>query len=165
MRRHLFQTGTRAALVGAAVLVAASGVGAQEAGAQEYVRADCRPLVAGAAAAPSPASSLSARWYRRFWTGDCGGLSGCFGGSPNWNEVVGQLVARADASTRAAVLAKACRLGPVIGLEWTRPRDVRRIDSGDLRKFNSALASAHDVMRGLDVVETEARAHIARATR
>jgi hypothetical protein len=29
------------------------------------------------------------------------------------------------------VLSKACRMGPLIGHEWTRPRAVRRIDTGD----------------------------------
>jgi hypothetical protein len=127
--------------------------------AQAYVRPDCLPLISEAA--PSPETSLTARWYRRFWTGDCAGLSGCFGGSPNWNGIVGELVARSDAGARPQVLAKACRLGPLIGLEWTRPKDVRRIDSGDLRRFRSALASSRDVLAGLDFVEAQARAKIA----
>lgn len=127
--------------------------------AQSYVRPDCGPLLSTERLDPSP---LTARWYRRFWTGDCDGLQGCINGSPNWNEVVGKLVARSRPQDRAAVLAKACRLGPVIGQEWTRPRKVRRIDSGDLNVFRKALESSGDVLKGIARVEAQARAKIAR---
>ena len=99
MPRHLL----KALPLGAVMLAAALASGGAQ--AQDYVRPDCRPLISEAA--PSPDSSLTARWHRRFWTGDCGGLSGCFGGSPNWNGIVGQLVARSDAAARPEVLAKA----------------------------------------------------------
>lgn len=150
-RRGPLWVALRAAL-GAAVLISAA-----PANAQSYVRADCRALVTSARLDPSP---LTARWYRRFWTGDCNGLAGCMGGSPNWNEVVGKLSARAAPSDRARVQARACRLGALIGQEWTRPRDVRRIDTGDLRRFKSTLDGAGDVKAGLDRVEAKARAKI-----
>jgi len=124
--------------------------------AQSYVRADCKPVVTAGA----PADALTAHWYRRFWTGDCTGLHGCMAGSPNWNDVVSKLVARSRAQERPAVLARACRLGPLIGLEWTRPRTVRRIDSRDLRKFKTTLESSGDVLKGIERVEAEARAKI-----
>lgn len=128
------------------------------ASAQDYVRGDCRPLVGAA-----PASdALTAGWYRRFWTGDCAHLKGCFGGSPNWNEVVGKLLGRSQPSQRKAVLARSCRLGVLIGREWTRPKAVRRIDSGDLRRFKSSLEGAADVADGLNRVEAQARAKIGR---
>jgi hypothetical protein len=139
-----------------ALAVALLLVGAS-AEAQPYVRPDCQPLIA---ADTLDETSLTGRWYRRFWTGECAGLRGCFGGSPNWNEVVGRLVARAPAPDRPEVLAKACRLGPLIGLEWTRPSRVRRIDTGDLRGFNATLERARDVMQGLAEVEAAARAKI-----
>lgn len=126
--------------------------------AQSYVRADCRPLIG---ANRLGQTSLTARWYKRFWTGDCGGLKGCLAGAPNWNQIVGKLVVRASAADRPAVLARACRLGPVIGLEWTRPSTVRRIDSGDLRRFKATLESSRDVRAGLARVEAQARAAIA----
>jgi hypothetical protein len=125
--------------------------------AQTYVRPDCQPLIA---ADQLDETSLTGRWYRRFWTGDCGGLHGCLGGSPNWNQVVGQLVARSAPAERPQVLAKACRLGPLIGLEWTKPSRVRRIDTHDLRGFKSALDGARDVLQGLADVEARARAKI-----
>src|SRR6185369_6874794 len=106
-------------------LAAIAVLGATAADAQSYVRSDCKPLITAGA----PADPLTARWYKRFWTGECGDLHNCREGSPNWNEIVGKLVARSDAGERPAVLARACRLGAVIGLEWTRPRKVRRIDT------------------------------------
>ncbi|HEV2531035.1 hypothetical protein [Phenylobacterium sp.] len=141
-----------------AAMAAALVLGAAPAQAQSYVRAECKPLIAADRLAEG---SLTARWYKRFWTGDCNGLGGCMGGSPNWNGIVGQLVARAAPSERQAVLAKACRLGPLIGLEWTRPKDVRRIDSGDLRGFQATLQSSRDVLVGMGKVEAQARAKIA----
>jgi hypothetical protein len=140
-----------------ATLALTAALACAEARAQSYVRADCRALAPAARLDPSP---VTAGWYKRFWTGDCGGLRGCVGGSPNWNEVVGKLVARSPPADRVAVLAKACRLGPLIGQEWTRPRDVRRIDSGDLRGFRKTLESSRDVLKGLDRVEAQARAKI-----
>jgi hypothetical protein len=132
---------------------------AHSAGAQSYVRAECRPLVSIAGLDPSP---LTARWYRRFWTGECEGLGGCISGSPNWNEIVGKLVARSAPSQRMTVLTRACRLGPLIGAEWTRPRDVRRIDTSDLRGFKKALESAGDVLQGIERVERQALAKTGR---
>ena len=38
--------------------------------AQTYVMTDCQPFIA---AAPHQ-DSLTARWYQRFWNGDCKGL-------------------------------------------------------------------------------------------
>jgi hypothetical protein len=128
---------------------------ASQAHAQDFVRPDCASLIgSGHLAAQSP---LTARWYRRFWTGDCGGLSGCLSGSPNWNDVVGQLSSRSQPSQKQAVLKKACRLGALIGLEWTRPRTVRRIDTGDLQSFKSTLNASGDVMTALNDVEAQAR--------
>ena len=124
---------------------------AAPAGAQSYVRADCRALIG----APQAQDALTSAWYRRFWTGDCGALKGCVRGSPNWNQVVGSLTARAAPAHRTMVHARACRLGARIGREWTRPASVRRIDSHDLRGFKTTLDRAPDVTAGLTKVETQ----------
>jgi len=137
----------------ATLTLAAALVAAAPAGAQGYVRADCR-LVIGAAPAQD---ALTAAWYRRFWTGDCGGLKSCLAGSPNWNQIVARLTARANPSRRATVRARACRLGARIGQEWTRPGPVRRIDSDDLRDFKTTLDRAGDVAAGLAKVEAQVR--------
>ncbi len=135
-----------ATLVLTATLLAATSVEGQA-----YVRAGCRSVIG-----PPPAQdTLTAAWYRRFWTGDCGSLKGCHAGSPNWNQVVGRLTARADPARRIAVRARACRLGARIGQEWTRPGRVRRIDSHDLRAFKATLDRAGDVATGLTKVEAQ----------
>jgi hypothetical protein len=97
------------------------------------------------------------RWYRRFWTGTCDHLSLCIPGSPNWNDVVGKLEVKGGSAERAAVLPKACRLGQLIGLEWSREKAIRKIDTTDLRTFNRMLESANDTLKGLDKVEIAAR--------
>lgn len=143
-------------LIGAAILSSAVLTCAR-AEVQSYVRADCRPLLPAVRLDPSPPT---AHWYRRFWTGECGQLRGCLNGLPNWNDAVAKLVARSGPQDRATVLAKACRLGAVIGEEWTRPREVRRIDTGDLRQFNKTLENSGNVLQGVEQVELKAKGKI-----
>jgi hypothetical protein len=144
--------------VASAVVLFATAAGA--ANAQDYVRADCRDTVAA-----SPASFDSpehARWYKRFWTGDCEKLNFCFPGSPNWNDIVGKLLVKGGPSERAVLLPKACRLGRLIGLEWSRDKKIRKIDTGDLRKFNSMLEASGDALRGVERVEAAAQGKLKR---
>jgi hypothetical protein len=146
---------SRTALLVAAALGLAGG-----ARAQDYVRADCRAQF-------NPAglrfdTPLHQRWYRRFWTGDCDHLPFCFPGSPNWNDIVGKLVARGGPAEQAVLLPKACRLGEMIGLEWSRDKKVRRIDTGDLHVFKSQLEASGDALRGVEQVEKSAQAKLAR---
>jgi hypothetical protein len=141
--------------IAAAALLAASLLAAESAQAQSYVRADCQSLVS---AAPDRYDTPEhERWYRRFWTGTCDHLPLCIPGSPNWNDVVGKLQIKGGPAERGAVLPKACRLGQLIGLEWSREKAIRRIDTTDLRTFNKMLESANDTLKGLDKVEIAAR--------
>jgi hypothetical protein len=128
--------------------------------AQDYVRADCRAQLAPTAS--QFATPLHQRWYRRFWTGDCDHLPLCFSGSPNWNGIVGKLLARGGPAERAALLPKACRLGQIIGLEWARDKKVRRIDTDDLHAFKGQLEASGDALLGIERVEASARAKMAR---
>jgi len=132
---------------------------AQAAQAQAYVRPDCQGLVG---VSPNRYdSSEHARWYQRFWTGNCDHLAFCVPGSPNWNDIVGKLLVKGGPSERVAILPKACRLGQLIGLEWSREKAVRKIDTHDLRAFNATLESTDDTLRGLDKVEQAARIKLA----
>ena len=133
---------------------------ANAAQAQDYVRTDCRGQTSPAAQRFD--SPEHARWYKRFWTGDCDHLPLCFPGSPNWNDIVGKLVTRGGPSEQAALLPKACRLGQTIGLEWSRDKKVRRIDTADLRVFKGELEKSGDALRGVEQVEATARAKLAR---
>jgi len=126
--------------------------------AQDYVRPECRqPL-------PAFESQRQARWHRRFWTGQCDGLPmfKCVPGKPNWNNVAEQFRQRAEPARREAVMTQGCALGHLIGWEWARPEDVRRIDTADLRRFLRTLDAAPDVEAGLRAVERQVRAELAR---
>ena len=128
--------------------------------AQDYVRADCRGQVS--AAALHFDTPEHGRWYKRFWTGDCDHLPFCLPGSPNWNDIVGKLLKRGGPAEATVLLPKACRLGQLIGLEWSRDKNVRRIDTGDLHAFKGVLEKSGDALRGVDEVEASARTKLAR---
>jgi hypothetical protein len=126
--------------------------------AQDYVTDICRGSVSLTGVRFD--SPEHARWYKRFWTGDCDHLNMCFRGSPNWNDIVGKLLARGGPSERAILLPKACRLGQTIGLEWSREKSVRRISTADLRTLDSMLEASGDALRGVERVEEAARAKL-----
>jgi hypothetical protein len=143
---------------GWAVLAAVTLLGsAPVAQAGEFVRADCRALVR-----PTDAIRFDTdehlRWYKRFWTGTCDHLSFCFSGSPNWNDIVGKLLAKGGPTEQPNLLPKACRLGQLIGLEWAKDKDIQKISTKDLKVFNSMLEAAGDPLKGVEAVEAKARA-------
>ena len=141
------------ALLAAAVL---GLCGAAE--AQDFIRPDCRSQ--SNPPAGSFDTALHARWYKRFWTGDCDKLPMCLSGAPNWNDVVGALLIRGGPTERATLLPKACRLGQTIGLEWARDKKIRRIDTSDLRAFKKQLDASGDPLRGMVRVETLVQAKL-----
>lgn len=129
---------------------------ASEAGAQEFVRPDCRTTVQPTSRLQFE-NDLHARWYKRFWTGSCQDLSLCMPGSPNWNDIVDKLLIRGGPSEHPVLLPKACRLGQLIGWEWARDRRIKRIKTGDLKVFSTMLEASGDPLRGVDQVERKAR--------
>jgi hypothetical protein len=127
---------------------------------QTYVRPDCR----GPQGARPPArfdDQEHAQWYRRFWTGDCGDLSFCQAGAPDWDDIVAEVVARTAPARRVAVKWQACRLGQLIGYEWARDNSIRKIDSDDLLSFASEIDQAQDMPAAVTLVEQQARAKLA----
>ncbi|EJL37893.1 hypothetical protein PMI01_00431 [Caulobacter sp. AP07] len=150
--------------VGAVVAAVVVLAGASTVRAGEFVRPDCRAVV-------RPTDTLRfdtdehLRWYKRFWTGTCDHLSFCFAGSPNWNDVVGKLLAKGGAAEQPLLLPKACRLGQLIGLEWAKEKDVQKISTKDLKRFNAMLEAAGDPLKGVEAVEAKARAMAAQPTR
>lgn len=129
--------------------------------AAEFVRADCLAVV-------KPTASIRfdtdehLRWYKRFWTGACDHLTFCFPGDPNWNGVVGKLLAKGGPSEQAALLPKACRLGQLIGLEWAKDKGDQKITTKDLKTFNAMLEAAGDPLKGVEAVDAKAGALAAR---
>jgi hypothetical protein len=134
---------------------------AQAAWAGEFVRADCRPLVRATDVIRFDTDE-HLRWYKRFWTGTCDQLPFCFSGSPNWNDIVGKLLAKGGAAEQPALLPKACGLGQLIGLEWAKDKGVQRISTKDLKVFNRMLEAAGDPLKGVEAVDARARAMVAR---
>ncbi|WP_291876519.1 hypothetical protein [Caulobacter sp.] len=124
------------------------------------MRGDCQGHLAPAP--PRYDTANHALWYKRFWTGGCDPqIPRCIPGQPNWNNMVTTLLNRSPAAQRPAVLAKACRVGELIGVEWSRSKTIRKIDLGDLRAFNRELESSSDTLQGLDRLEASARAKLA----
>lgn len=126
-------------------------------GADEFVRGDCRNVVAPSAALKYDTAE-HARWYKRFWTGDCDHLALCLPGAPNWNEVVGKLLVKGGPKEQLALLPKACKLGQLIGLDWSRDKKIKRITTGDLKVFSTMMEASGDALRGVDQVDAKARA-------
>ena len=144
----------------AAFAFALAWAGAESAAAQSFVRADCR-AAAGAGAPTRFDSPEHLRWYQRFWTGSCEGLPWtCWPGAPNWNDIVGQVVAKAPPALRPAALAATCRLGFTVGFEWSRDKKVRRIDTADLFRFGDQLNHAADVLGVLQQLQAEAHRRV-----
>lgn len=136
-----------------------TGVVAPQAQAQAYVADICQASVTPATLRFD--SAEHSRWYKRFWTGECDHILGCLPGSPNWNAIMRQLVARAAPSERAQLLPKACRLGQLVGLDWSREHGVRKITTQDLRRLYAILEQG-DPLTGVDHAEAAARAQLGR---
>lgn len=136
------------------ILTAAVLLTAFPAAAQVF---DARCGAALAGDAPVFESAGHRNWYRRFWTGQCSGQLLCQPGSPNWREVVERAAAEGTPST----LTSACRLGQRLGHEWSRSKAVRRIDTGDLRRFNRLLEDSASFPAGLAEVSRQVDARLA----
>jgi hypothetical protein len=123
------------------------------------MRADCARFVPQNIAFDDRTHLL---WYNRFWTGSCAGLFGCLSGAPNWNASVTTLLAQAPVERRAALLAHACGVGHMVGLEWAKDNSIRKIDTRAVRGFIGLLQAAGDPFAKLDAIEARARAMLAR---
>ena len=82
-------------------------------------------------------NSTHRAWYTVFWTGNCDELPWferflCVEDEPTWTEVTQMIVDKATPRTQTAIHNKMTRLGRMIGHEWARDNDDRRIDSADL---------------------------------
>ncbi len=104
------------------------------------------------------------KWYARFWTGRCDdlGFLVCFPGSPNWNETTRRLVAAAASERRAGLRQRLLALGRLIGHEWAKENDVRRIGTADLRAWNAELDKGGGDDAALGRIEAEARQKLSR---
>lgn len=95
-------------------------------------------------------TSAHRAWYAVFWTGKCGELPFlerlvCVKGRPTWSEVTRTVLSKAPFGARTALKDELVRLGRMIGFEWARTNDERRIDNDDLERWSEWLKKDADV--------------------
>jgi hypothetical protein len=110
-------------------------------------------------------------WYKRFWTGDCRdvkragfweGLK-CRGGERGstdprkqfWYDTVDQCVQKVATEDQGSLRLTLWELGRLVGHEWARDNDIRKIDSDDIKQWGETLLNAkgqdlHDVIEGIN---------------
>ncbi len=144
---------------------AASGVAAAEDRATGAPNPDTALVHTGQAdlfAGLSFETSAHRGWYGVFWTGECGELPFferlvCLKGYPTWTDVTHMVLAKAQSNARAALREKMIRLGRIIGHEWARHSDERRIDNDDLKRWSKWLKDGPDVASAVGLVSDTAR--------
>ena len=112
-------------------------------------------------------TSTHRAWYGVFWSGECADLAFlerlvCLKGQPTWTEITRMVVAKSQPDARAVVRYKMNRLGRIIGFEWARHNDERRIDSDDLKRWSNWLEKTADVDGAVDRMAEAARRLIQR---
>ncbi len=154
----------RIVVVFLAVHGAASGVVAAEAENQSTAAVNPVTKMARAERAAGLDFETSAHraWYGVFWTGKCSELPFferlvCLKGNPTWAEVTKMVLAKARPGARAVLRAKMMRLGRMIGYEWARHNDDRRINSDDLKRWSDWLKDGPDVANAIDRLSEAAR--------
>jgi hypothetical protein len=144
----MFQAAQRGGLALAILFAVLAG----EAQAQVFVTPTCQGFVSGSSGLRFD-SPEQARWYTRFWTGECDHLLTCIPGKPNWNEVAVKIIARGGVAERSSLQPRVCRLGERIGLEWSREHRVRHVSTSDLERYHRMLEQSSDALRGVVSVE------------
>jgi hypothetical protein len=102
------------------------------------------------------------RWYRRFWTGSCEGLTTldfCQAGSPSWREVIQRVTREVPAGEQTATMTKACRVGHLIGFEWAKDNNIRCIHTSDMPGLMRILDTGN-MLQQLNRLESQARAKL-----
>lgn len=101
-------------------------------------------------------------WYRRFWTGNCKGLSffQCFSGKPYWCDSLGTVIDRTAPQARLALARRMVALGRLIGHEWARDNDIRKIHTSDIKAWYRELEKPASLTSALDRIEAAARAKL-----
>ena len=95
-------------------------------------------------------TSAHRAWYNVFWTGKCDELPWiagmmCVKGRPTWTEITQLVVGKAKPDARTDMHDKMIRLGRMIGHEWARHNDDRRINNDDLQLWSGWLEKSADV--------------------
>lgn len=97
-------------------------------------------------------------WYERFWTGDCSGVSGfCLSGRPNWSDTVSHVIKKLETNEVPHFRYRLWRLGRLVGHEWAKENDVRKIHTSHTRKWDSQLRKADQLEKVLSEIEKAAQ--------
>lgn len=117
----------------------------------------CKALLPAAAALKFE-DEKHRKFYRRFWTGDCTGLSildgaFCVSGEPNWNKGLAEVAKKHALPEGGEMIARLCRIGRSIGHEWARENHIRSICTDDLKIWMPELAQAADLGAYLPALE------------
>lgn len=97
------------------------------------------------------------QWYGRFWTGKCDGVPGfCLESGPNWFGAIDEALGKVAADQRAAVCGQLVELGRLVGFEWAKANDVRKIDTSKVGAWYRQLHAATDVSTVAQAIRAEA---------
>ncbi len=164
----------RALVQALVVLVAVHGAAPGVAAAVDETTGAANPDTALVYAGQAdPATGLSFEtsahraWYSFFWSGKCGELPFlerlvCQEGRPTWTAVTQLVLAEAQPDARAAMRDKMIRLGRMIGHEWARHSDGRRIGNDDLIRWSKWLKNGPDVASAIEHISEAARRRLSR---
>ena len=121
------------------------------------------PLAAPALADLKFDDSLHRLWYRRFWTGVCVDLPmfSCFSGQPYWTETMHRILLKLPEASRDSSHARMCALGKLVGYEWAKDNNIRKIDTRLVSRWIARLESATDPISELAAIEGEAKERLA----
>ena len=102
--------------------------------------------------------NLHRAWYRRFWTGDCKDVKDesfwegilCKGGKRGstrpreqfWYDTVDRCLQKLAPAERGPIRFRLWELGRLVGHEWARANNVRKIDSNDIKDWGKTLIEA-----------------------
>jgi hypothetical protein len=107
-------------------------------------------------------SNYQRNWYKVFWTGKCEDLPFfdrllCLKGSTPWSEVTRIVMDKARPDTRDDIRVRMIQLGRMIGHEWARHNEDRRIDNDDLLRWSDWLKKSKDVNATVDRLAKDAQ--------
>ena len=145
-------------MLGVAIALICASVAAR---ADEPVRRDCLVHI-------RPTSELRfnddvhRNWWRRFWTGNCSGLSmfQCLPGKPSWNDAITRLLNKVPSDERPALLAQTCTLGAAIGFEWAKDNSIRCIDTNNVSEWGAKLDVSARPLETAHELETLAKSKL-----
>lgn len=100
-------------------------------------------------------------WYERYWTGECGGLSWlqwlkCTKSDDYWHRIVAIVLDKVPPAERGRLRFELWGLGRLVGHEWAKDNDVRKISTDDVSVWGEQLRAAANV--GAEIAEVRARA-------